>query len=158
MFVETYRQENAASMMAGGDAGPIPYPKISEEDWRVWSLFLPFRSMNLDRMAAQSMKEESLHFSYGIPYAVTSEIQKATPYFDQIEVWRKREVNKDPIAVGVLGGERYLIARWGMEKLIPFSTIKKAAPLVLAWKYATSPLGALVSLFGAGLVAWSFLV
>jgi hypothetical protein len=158
MFVETYRQENAGSLMAGGDARAIPYPKISDEDWRVWSLFLPVRSMNLDRLAAVNMKEESLHFSYGIPYAVTGEIQKATQYFDQIEVWRKREVNKDPIAVGVLGGERYLIARWGMEKLIPFTTIKKAVPLVLAWKYATSPLGALVSLFGAGLLAWGFLL
>lgn len=158
MFVESYRQENAGSIMAGGDARPIPYPKISAEDWRVWSLFLPVRSMNLDRLAALNMKVESLYFSYGIPYSMTGEIQKATAYFDQIEVWRKREVNKDPIAVGVIGGDRYLIARWGMEKLIPFETIKKTVPLVLAWKYATSPLGALIGLFGAGLVALGFLV
>ena len=47
MFVETYRQENSGSIMAGGDARPIPYPKISQEDWRVSSchygsaVFLP---------------------------------------------------------------------------------------------------------------------
>ena len=157
MFVENYRQENAASIMAGGDARPIPYPKLSQKDWRVWNTFLPFRSMNLDRVAALNVKEDSLHFAYGIPYAVTGEIQKASDYFDKIEVWRKHDVNKDPIAVGVFGGERYLIARWGMERLIPFSTIKKALPLVLAWKYATSPL-AMATLFGLGLLGWSYLL
>jgi hypothetical protein len=114
--------------------------------------------MHLDRQAARNMKAPALHFSYDIPYALTGEIHKATEYFDQIEVWRKREINKDPIAVGVIGGDRYLIARWGMEKLIPFERIKKAIPLVLAWKYATSPLGAVTGLFGAGLLAWSFLL
>jgi hypothetical protein len=158
MFVENYRQENAGSIMGGGDAKPIPYPKISGDDWRVWSLFLPFRSMHLDRQAARNMKEQSLHFSYDIPYALTGEIHKAAEYFDHVEVWRKREVNKDPIAVGVIAGDRYLIARWGMEKLIPFERIKRFIPLVLAWKYATSPLGAVASLFGAGLLAWGFLL
>jgi hypothetical protein len=157
MFVENYRQENAGSIMAGGDARPIPYPKIFPEDWRVWNLFLPVRSLNLDRPAALKVKEQSLYFAYDVPYSVTAEIQKAIQYFDQVEVWRKRAVNKDPIAVGVIGDDRYLIARWGMEKLIPFETIKKTIPLVLAWKYATSPLGALVGLFGVGLVVWGFL-
>lgn len=48
--------------------------------------------------------------------------------FDKVEVWRKRDVSKDPIAVGVLDGERYLIARWGMEKLLPFETIQEGSP------------------------------
>lgn len=44
MFLETYRQENSGSIMACGDARPIPYPKISQEDWRAWTLFLPVQS------------------------------------------------------------------------------------------------------------------
>jgi BON domain len=34
MFVENYRRENAESMMAGGESSPLPYPKISDGDWR----------------------------------------------------------------------------------------------------------------------------
>jgi hypothetical protein len=60
--------------------------------------------------------------------------------------------------VGVLGGDRYLIARWGMEKLIPFESIKKAMPLILAWKYATSPLGMMAALGGLSFVAWALLL
>jgi hypothetical protein len=159
MFVENYRRENAESIMGGGEARPIPYPKISEEDWRVWNVFLPVRSMHFDRIAAATLnlKATSLELA-GIPYAVTTEIERASEYFDKVEVWRKREVDKDPIAVGVLGEERYLIARWGMEKLIPFEAIKKTMPLVLAWKYATGPVGVLAGLAGLVLLAWGFLL
>jgi hypothetical protein len=139
MFVENYRWKDAESIMAGGDAAPIPYPKLSAEDWRVWKTFLPIRSQNVDKLAAYNLSSRSLYFSERIPYTVTEEIKRASQYFDRVEVWRKSEVNKDPIAVGVVGGERYLIARWGMEKLIPFATIKKGMPLILGWKYATHP-------------------
>lgn len=157
MFVENYRQESGTSIMAGGDTRPLPYPRISDADWRVWKLFLPVRTMNLDQADAKKLGERGLNFSYGIPYALTGEIQKATEYFDKIEVWRKHEINKDPIAVGIIGAERYLIARWGMAKLIPFETIKKSAPWMQAWKYATGPAGALTGLLGLGLLAWGFL-
>ena len=70
-------------------------------------------------------------------------------------MWRKRDVSKDPIAVGVLDGERYLIARWGMEKLLPFATIKKAVPLILAWNYVTGPAGAIVGLLTMGVLTWT---
>jgi len=86
---------------------PIPYPKLSAEDWRVWRTFLPIRSQNVDKLAACNLSSRSLYFSQGIPYAVTEEIKGASQYFDRIEVWRKSEVNKDPIAVGVMGDERY---------------------------------------------------
>ena len=86
---------------------------------------------------------------------MADEIRTASEYFDQVEIWRKRQVDKDPIAVGLLGQERYLIARWGMEKLIPFETIKRAIPLVLAWIYATSPLGVVAELVGLGLLTWN---
>jgi hypothetical protein len=118
----------------------------------------PHSVTNVDKLAACNLSSRSLYFSQGIPCAVTEEIKGASQYFDRIEVWRKSEVDKDPIAVGVMGGERYLIARWGMEKLIPFDTIKKRMPLVRGWKYATHPLGIVAGLAGLGYLVWSILM
>lgn len=156
MFVENYRRENAESMMAGGESSPLPYPKISDGDWRVWSTFLPVRSHNLDRAAADGLTTTSLREA--IPLQVATEIHRASQYFDGVEIWRKNQVEKDPIAVGVLGEERFLIARWGMEKLIPFDAIKKSMPLILAWKYATSPFAIMVELMGASLLVWHIIL
>jgi len=158
MFVENYRRENAELMIAGGDATLIPYPRLSAEDWRVWQIFLPVRSQNIDKRAAGNLSPRSLYFYEGIPYEVTTEIRRASQYFDAVEVWRKREIDKDPIAVGVIGEEHYLVARWGMEKLIPFATIKKSAPLILAWKYATHPVALFSGLAGLGYLVWSMLM
>jgi hypothetical protein len=38
------------------------------------------------------------------------EIEKASEYCDRIGLWRKAQIGKDPIAVGVLGEERFLRA------------------------------------------------
>ena len=154
MFIENYRQENSESIMAGGDATPIPYPKLSAEDWRVWKVFLPVRSQNIDKTAATSLSPRLMYFYEGIPYGVTEEIRRASQHFDAVEVWRKREIDKDPIAVGLAGGERYLIARWGMEKLIPFARIKKNMPLILGWKFATHPITLIVALTGIFYATW----
>lgn len=158
MFVENYRRENAELMLTGADPTPIPYLKLSGDDWRVWRTFLPFRSQNIEKKAAGHLSARSLYFYEGIPYEVTTEIRKASQYFDAVEVWRKREIDKDPIAVGVIGEDRYLVARWGMEKLIPFSTIKKSMPLVLAWKYATHPISLFSGLAGLGYCVWTMLM
>jgi hypothetical protein len=156
MFVENYRRENAESMMAGGESSPLPYPKISDSDWRAWSTFLPVRSHNLDRRTADGLTTTTLR--EGIPLQVATEIRRASQYFDRVEVWRKNPIEKDPIAVGVLGEERYLIVRWGMEKLIPFDAIKKSMPLVLAWKYATNPFAIMVGLAGMSLLGWHLIL
>ncbi|HXG52179.1 MAG TPA: hypothetical protein VNN77_12340 [candidate division Zixibacteria bacterium] len=158
MFVENYHLEKNESMMvAGGKTHPIPYPKISPEDWRVWRTFLPVRSQNIDQVAARNLSPYALNLAEGIPYSVTGEMQKASKYFERIEVWRQRHVDKDPIAVGLLGGERYLIARWGMEQLLPFEAIKKSMPLILAWKYATSPLGVTGAAAAVCALVWAIL-
>jgi hypothetical protein len=156
MFVENYRLENAESIMGGGEATPIPYPKISDEDWRVWKRFLPVRAQRFDNKIALELKGHRLYQLYGIPEQVATEIQRGSKYFDRFEVWRKRE-DKDPIAVGCRGNDRYLIARWGMEKLIPFEAIKKNMPLILAWKYGIDALGLLAGLTGLGILAWNLL-
>jgi hypothetical protein len=158
MFVENYRRENAELMVAGTDPMPIPYLKLSAEDWRVWRTLLPFRSQHIDKKAATNLSARSLYFYEGIPHEVTTEIRRASQYFDAVEVWRKREIDKDPIAVGVLGEDRYLVARWGMEKLIPFTTLKKSMPLILAWKYATHPISLFSALAAIGYIGWSLLM
>lgn len=156
MFVENYRRENAESLMAGSEAVPVPYPRISAEDWRVWTTFLPVRSHNMDKVALA--KFPAVAPDEGVPLQVAAEMQKASRHFDRVEVWRKNQIEKDPIAVGVLGQERFLIARWGMEKLIPFEAIKKSIPLVLAWKFLTSPGVVMAQLAALGLVVWNILL
>jgi len=156
MFIENYRREDAESIMAGGQSVRIPYPKISQDDWRVWSVFLPVRSHKLNKIAALNFSATDL-LDEGVPAGVAGEIRRASEHFDQVEIWRRRQIDKDPIAVGLVGDERYLIARWGMEKLLPFETIKRAMPLVVAWKYATSPVGVFAEFAGLGLLAWNLL-
>jgi hypothetical protein len=58
-------------------------------------------------------------------------------YFEEIEVWGKREIHKDPIAVGIAkNGDRHLIVRWGLDKLISFESIKNRT-----WLYHIQNLG-----------------
>jgi hypothetical protein len=121
MFVENYRLDT----MVGGQAQiVIPYPKISVEDWRKWKAFLPVRisTISQERVAYKTTFFEN---TYGIPSDVCQEMVRGARHFEEIEIWGKREIRKDPIAVGLTGnGERYLICRWGMDRLIPFDTIK----------------------------------
>ncbi|HWP58408.1 MAG TPA: hypothetical protein VNL14_11000 [Candidatus Acidoferrales bacterium] len=154
MYVERYRQENAEPMV-GGAARSIPYPKISDDDWRVWNTLLPFRAHTMGSTDTASGSFDLLYLHYGVPYAVSTEIKRAGQYFDRIEIWRARQLEKDPIAVGICGEDRYLIARWGLEKLVPFHVLKKSMPLVLAWRFATSPL-AVASLAALGILSLIF--
>jgi len=155
MFIENYRHENDRSIMSGGEAEPIPYPKISPEDWRVWSSFLPVRSSSVERENGLKLDRRLWYALHAIPYPVAGEVEKAARYFDSIEVWRKHQVYKDPIAVGVFDGQRYLIARWGMEKLIPFEAIKKSVTLRTAWQYAMKPACASAGLIVLIYAAWT---
>jgi hypothetical protein len=157
MFVENYRDENAAVLFVAGEAGTIPYPRITEDDWRVWRMFLPHKSEQFEKEALLSINGDTLELSYGIPFGVAGEMQRAASYFDKIEIWRKRAITKDPIAIGVSGSDRYLVARWGFEKLIPFDEIKKSLPLILAFKYGTSAVGALAGFAALWFVAWGLL-
>lgn len=122
MYVENYRQDT----MIGGQAQTlIPYPKISDDDWGKWKAFLPVKSVLIGKKELLGMRETILRNAYGIPPDVCHEMVRGARHFDEVEVWGKREIRKDPIAVGLTAnGERYLICRWGVDKLIPFETIK----------------------------------
>ena len=128
MFVEKYQLD---TMIGGQAQSMIPYPKISDEDWLKWKAFLPVKSELICKKELFAKPKEVLHASYGIPTDVSQEMTQGARYFDEIEVWGKRRISQDPIAVGLTGnGERYLICRWGMDKLIPVEKIKSRS-----WMY-----------------------
>jgi hypothetical protein len=109
MFVENYRLD---TMIGGQAQTAIPYPKISDEDWQKWKAFLPVKSGPFCKKVLLDASEIFLQAAYGIPFDVYHEMVRGSGYFEEIEVWGKREVYKDPIAVGITGnGERHLICR-----------------------------------------------
>ena len=155
MFVENYRLEDPP---LGGGTGhtneAIPYPTISDEDWKVWTAFLPVRTEIDEEFLTGA---NPLLYAQTLPPKVRDELKRANRFFDRVEVWGKHEIEKDPIAVGYRGNDRYLIARWGMEKLIPFEAIKKSMPLMVAYRYAISGLALLAGLAGINILVWHLL-
>ena len=155
MFVENYRLEDPPH---GGGTGhtneAIPYPAISDEEWKVWIAFLPVRTEIDEEFLSGA---SPLMYAQTLPPKVREELKRANRFFDRVEIWGKREIEKDPIAVGYQGNDRYLIARWGMEKLIPFEAIKKSMPLILPLKYGSEALGLLAGLAGLSILLWILL-
>ena len=134
MFVENYRLD---TMIGGQAQTAIPYPKISDADWQKWKAFLPVKSAPFCKKVLLNKKQSFLEAAYGIPFDVSHEMVRGASYFEEIEVWGKREISKDPIAVGITeNGSRHLICRWGMDSLIPFERIKSRS-----WIYQIQNLG-----------------
>ena len=42
-----------------------------------------------------------LHNAYVIPPEICRKMLQGASYFEEIEIWRKRQIRKDPIAVGI---------------------------------------------------------
>jgi hypothetical protein len=137
MFVENYRVD---AMIGGQAQTVIPYPKISDEDWQKWRAFLPVKSLLFSKKELLQQRRAFFENAYGIPASVCDEMVQGARHFEEIEVWGKREIRKDPIAVGLTGnGERYLICRWGMDKLVPFEKIKSRS-----WLYHIENFGVML--------------
>ena len=131
MFIENYRLEN----MVGGQAlSAVPYPEISAEDWKAWRVFLPVRT----KYKVNDLSKVGLTINLGVPAGAGQQIVEARRHFDEIEIWGKRNLYKDPIAVGLLDGRRYLICRWGMDSLLPFETIKRRSGMYRTWNMLLS--------------------
>jgi hypothetical protein len=155
MFVENYRLEEPP--LGGGAARineNIPYPRISDEDWKVWRTFLPVRTEISENFLSDA---NSRLYIQTLPPEVRRELRSTNRFFDRVEVWGKRKIEKDPIAVGYQGNDRYLIARWGMAKLVPFEAMKRSMPIILAWKYSIAALGLLASLAGLSILVCKLL-
>src|SRR4029450_8359187 len=116
MIVENYRLDT----MIGGQAQTmIPYPKISDEDWRKWKAFLPVKSELLCKKGLLHNTKPFCETVYGIPRDVCDEMVRGAGHFEEIEVWGRREIRKDPVAVGLTAnGERYLICLLCMDQAI----------------------------------------
>jgi hypothetical protein len=137
MFVENYRLD---AMIGGQAQTGIPYPKISEEDWQQWKAFLPVKSVLFCKKELLHKSKAYFENTYGIPSDVCHEMIRGARHFEEIEIWGKREIRKDPIAVGLtVNGERHLICRWGMDKLIPFEKIKSRS-----WLYHIENFGVIL--------------
>jgi hypothetical protein len=159
MFVENYRLDT----MIGGQAQTlIPYPRISEEDWQIWKAFLPVKSAPFGKKVLLHETKTSLRVAYGIPFEAYHEMIRGADYFEDMEVWSKQEIYKDPIAVGIArNGDRHLICRWGVDKLIPFESIKNRSWLyhihIFGVNLLTSEMfwltSAAVTVFGIALIA-----
>src|SRR5688572_21143244 len=131
MFIENYRLDN----MVGGQAlTAVPYPEISAEDWKAWQAFLPVRT----EYKLSNLSKARLIIRLGVPDQAALQIVEARQHFQEIEIWGKRNLYKDPIAVGVLDGRRYLICRWGMDSLVPFDTIKRRSGMYRTWSMLAS--------------------
>src|SRR5919106_92609 len=144
MFVENYRLEELP--LGGGTAHTnetIPYPRISDEDWKVWTTFLPVRTAISEDFLSDA---SSGLYVQTIPREIRHELRSASRFFDRVEVWGKRKIEKDPVAVGYQGNDRYLITRWGIAKLIPFAAMKNRRPMILAWRYGIRALSLLAGL------------
>ena len=100
MFVENYRLD---TMIGGQSRSLIPYPKISDEDWRKWKAFLPVKSVQICKKELVGKPEGFLQVAYGFPADVCYEMVRGARHFEEIEVWGKHEIRKDPIAVGLTG-------------------------------------------------------
>ena len=98
MFVENYRLD---SMIGGQAQTVIPYPKISDEDWPKWKAFLPVKSELICKKELLGRPKTFLRMAYGIPLDVCQEMRRGARHFEEIEVWGKRQIRKDPIAVGL---------------------------------------------------------
>jgi len=159
MFVENYRLDT----MIGGQAQTvIPYPQISEEDWQIWKAFLPVKSAPFGKKVLLHETKTSLRVAYGIPFEAYREMIRGADYFSDMEVWSKQEIYKDPIAVGIArNGDRHLICRWGVDKLIPFESIKNRSWLYHMHNFGVNLLtsemfwltSAAVTVFGIALIA-----
>ena len=159
MFVENYRLDT----MIGGQAQTvIPCRKISEEDWQIWKAFLPVKSAPFGKKVLVHETKTSLRVAYGIPFEAYHEMIRGADFFEDMEVWGKQEIYKDPIAVGIArNGDRHLICRWGMDKLIPFESIKNRSWLYHMHNFGVNLLtsemfwftSAAVAVFGIAFIA-----
>ncbi len=98
-----------------GEAGErIPYNKMTEDEQRTYKALCP-------------VSVKAADYSAGIiPVRVLQAIAHARKLFDEVQVWHPRVYNPDPVLVGKLGQDLFLLARWGAT-LLPFDKLRKAA-------------------------------
>ena len=92
MFVENYRSEVP---LLGGESGHInkviPYPTISDEDWKVWTAFLPIRTEIDEKFLSGA---SPWLYAQTLPSKVRDELQRANRFFDRLEVGASAKLKK----------------------------------------------------------------
>jgi hypothetical protein len=111
------------------------------------------------------LSKAGLSIRLGVLPGAAQQIVEARQHFDEIEIWGKQNLYKDPIAVGLLDGRRYLICRWGMDSLLPIETIKRRAGMYRAWNMLASAVNnevfvaatGMLTLWGSITIIWVIL-
>lgn len=98
--------EGQKKLLDGENERPVPFKYMNEKLIRIFKILCP-STVELENYCKTPIPLEVL----GIIY-----LCKKDKYFDSIKVWYD-DVNPDPIVIGERGDERYMIARWGDEKL-----------------------------------------
>jgi len=86
---------------------PNPFTRMDAGLIRVFEVLCPTKTL-IDKFSADPIPMEVLG-AYGL--AVHEH------YFDKVEIWFSPGVGADPVMVGYIGNERYLMAQWGPERL-----------------------------------------
>ncbi len=97
-----------------GTRARIPYPKLSDHEQAVYHTRFP-------------VAVDVAGYDVGIiPVRVLQVVAHAREQFDLIQVWHNKAIDPDPLLIGILKHEPFLLARWG-EALVPFSRIVEEA-------------------------------
>lgn len=101
--------------LANPEKSPVPFMVLNQFQTRILQAICP------------ESREVSKFEREPIPLPVLSAIalSRAEGYFTKIEIWADNE-SPDPVAVGIRDDHKYLIARWGAEKLSWEKLEKKA--------------------------------
>lgn len=107
-------QQSLISADSEGKDQRIPYPKMKAEEERVFLTLYP-------------VKSKVNKYSAGIiPLRVLQIIAWGKDIFESMEVWHARVADPDPVLVGLLDGDTFLLARWG-NALRPWKELQEEA-------------------------------
>ena len=150
-------QTTRARMLLEPRKWPVEFPKLSPAQLNVWRAWLP----------ATYYKRNLSEYRFDIIPVHVLELWKQCKkleIFDCFEIWTPEKHAPDPVLVGTLGEDYYLLARWSEsdENLISFEEIKQRLKKVwfgsleewLGYGAATALISCVVSLvIGAATVS-----
>ncbi len=115
-LIEELGLEGQKSLLCKTDEGTlrVPYEKMTREQLIVYTSIFPEHS-RIERYSAGP-----------IPVRILQVIAHGKELFERLEIWGPQVTMPDPILVGILKNEHYLLARWG-NALAPFAELKEKA-------------------------------
>jgi hypothetical protein len=102
----------------------LPLSKAELTIWRAW--LLTHYSDADTKGDKESLRDYALD-SIPLPVLMAFEQHKESKLFDSLEIWKPEFGQTDQILIGVIGNDRFLLARWAKSSadLISFDEIKR---------------------------------